>query len=142
MTLDQAVQLLRAPGPAGRGEVIQAVLVILAHARQQLDSGDIRGARELARHAERGLQALRLHVLEPLMDKARVAGLLRDRPDAAYAAIHTLDRVFEGVMRSPRPIKAQAFESMSPEAALAWLTGIALDVDPDRQGLREQGSEQ
>lgn len=129
MTLDQALQLLRGLTPVGRGEVCQAVVVVLAHARERLDDRDVSEARELAKAAERGLQALQGDVLKPLLWKAKLAGLLGSEVDAADAAIRTLTHLFWRMMRASPPLKTETVEAMGPEAALRWITRLALDVD-------------
>lgn len=130
MTLDEALHRLRAP-TAPRAEVVQAVLVLLTRARQRLDSGDAEGAGELALAIERGLQALRVQVLTPLIDRARAVGTIDSRVNAAKVAIKVLDRIFASVMRGSPPLTPVRAESQTPREALAWLTTTALEVIAD-----------
>jgi hypothetical protein len=134
MNLTAAKNTLQSTVPPRRGEVVLAVLVVLAHARRRLDDGDERGARALARQAELGFQCLRVRVLEPLVNQAQVAGLVRDRADGAVASIRALDRLFSIMMRAPKSIQPTLVERMTPEGALGFLTRLVLDLDAQRRG--------
>ena len=131
MNLQQARGLLNGGGAGKLGDMVQALIVVLAHARQEHDRGDLRRAKELGKDAERGLQILD-RILKGWFSAGGWSFIRNGYESAEDVASVIVTRIWVTYMKGKNPSPPEVVEQQHPAQLVKWVTTIARNLAIDK----------
>ena len=131
MNAQKARSLLLGGGTAQLGVLVQATLVLLAHARSALDTGEARNARELTKVAERGLQAL-LRVLTSWMLAGQWAFVRHGKEGAEDVASEAVTKIWHTYLEGEKPPLPEDVENHHPAELVSWVSTVLRNLAIDK----------